>query len=69
MWDELRPIKSIPAHSNIVQFDHVVVDDAESRILWFTTIFVPDGILDENKSRIFRFEWLQQLTAVVLVKL
>ncbi|KZF19127.1 hypothetical protein L228DRAFT_251216 [Xylona heveae TC161] len=65
IWHELHITKSLPAHPNLVPFDRVVVDDVESRVLGFTTAYVPGGCLDDNKSRIFRLEYFQQLTSVV----
>ncbi|KAF2234720.1 hypothetical protein EV356DRAFT_141961 [Viridothelium virens] len=65
IWDELHLTKSLPRHPNLVSFDRIVIDDAESRVLGFTTVFIPGGTLHENQDRVFRLEWLQQLTAVV----
>ncbi|RDL31987.1 Uncharacterized protein BP5553_09389 [Venustampulla echinocandica] len=65
IWDEMHVVKSIPAHPNIVPFDHIVIDPVESRVVGFTTTFIPGGTLDSNKTRVFRLEWLQQLTNVV----
>ena len=63
-WDELNAIKSLPLHPNILSLDRVVLDDVESRILGFTTEYIPGGTL-ENPKLAFRFEWLQQLTRLV----
>jgi serine/threonine protein kinase len=57
-------VKSI-RHPNLVPFGRVVIDDVESRVLGFTTTYIPGGTLDQNRNRVFVFEWLQQLTAVV----
>jgi serine/threonine protein kinase len=64
IWEEMHLVKSF-RHPNLVPFDRVVIDDAESRVLGFTTKYIPGGTLDQNRTRVFLFEWLQQLTAVV----
>lgn len=63
-WDELNLIKSLPPHPNLVPFDRVVLDDVESRVIGFTTKYIPGGTLDDPRKP-FRFEWLQQLTQLV----
>jgi serine/threonine protein kinase len=64
IWKEMHLVKSFQ-HPNLVQFDRVVIDDVESRVLGFTTTYIPGGSLDQNRNRVFLLEWLQQLTAVV----
>jgi serine/threonine protein kinase len=63
-WDELQLLKSLPPHPNIVPLDCVVLEDVESRVVGFTTKYIPGGTLNVTK-RPFRFEWLQQLTELV----
>lgn len=63
-WDELNLLKSLPPHPNIVPFDRVVLEDVESRVIGFTTKYIPGGTLDDTKVP-FRLEWLQQLTQLV----
>ncbi|KAJ5155703.1 hypothetical protein N7492_008506 [Penicillium capsulatum] len=63
-WDELNLLKSLPPHPNIVPFDRVVLEDVESRVIGFTTKYIPGGTLDNAKVP-FRFEWMQQLTQLV----
>ncbi|KAJ5617361.1 hypothetical protein N7537_002475 [Penicillium hordei] len=63
-WDELNLLKDLPPHPNIVPFDRVVLEDVESRVIGFTTKYIPGGTLD-NTNVPFRFEWLQQLTELV----
>ncbi|KAL9072452.1 MAG: hypothetical protein Q9157_005098 [Trypethelium eluteriae] len=65
IWAEMHLLKSLPRHANLIPFDSVVLDDVESRVLGFTTTYIPGGTLDKNRDQTFRFEWLQQLTAVV----
>ncbi|KAL9095522.1 MAG: hypothetical protein Q9165_002393 [Trypethelium subeluteriae] len=65
IWAEMHLLKSLPRHPNLIPLDSVVLDDVESRVLGFTTTYIPGGTLDENRDLIFRFEWLQQLTATV----
>ena len=61
-WDELNLLKMLPPHPNIVPFNRVAL--AESRVIGFTTKYIPGGTLDNPKIP-FRFEWLQQLTQLV----
>ena len=61
-WDELNLLKRLPPHPNIVPFDHVVL--AESRVIGFTTQYIPGGTLNNPKIP-FQFEWLQQLIQLV----
>ncbi|KAH6706413.1 kinase-like domain-containing protein [Leptodontidium sp. MPI-SDFR-AT-0119] len=63
-WDELNILKSLPSHPNILPFDRVVLEDVESRVIGFTTKYIPSGTLDKSKLP-FRFEWLRQLTQLV----
>ncbi|KAJ5188679.1 hypothetical protein N7491_004999 [Penicillium cf. griseofulvum] len=63
-WDELNILKSLPPHPNIIPFDRVVLEDQESRVIGFTTKYIPGGTLANSKIP-FRFKWLQQLTQVV----
>ncbi|GAB1190965.1 hypothetical protein APSETT444_000133 [Aspergillus pseudonomiae] len=63
-WDELNLLKSLPPHPNIVPFDRIVLEEVESRVIGFTTKYIPGGTLD-NTNVPFRFEWLQQLTQLV----
>jgi serine/threonine protein kinase len=63
-WDELNLLKSLPPHPNIVPFDRVVLEDVESRVIGFTTKYIPGGTL-ENPTVPFRFEWFKQLIQVV----
>ncbi|KAJ5223263.1 hypothetical protein N7468_007805 [Penicillium chermesinum] len=63
-WDELNLFKRLPPHPNIVPFDRVVLEDVESRVIGFTTKYIPAENLADPKVP-FRFEWLQQLTQLV----
>lgn len=63
-WDELNLLKSLPPHPNILPFDRVVLEDVESRIIGFTTKYIPGESL-ESSNVPFRVEWLKQLIQVV----
>ncbi|KFY08690.1 hypothetical protein V492_06012 [Pseudogymnoascus sp. VKM F-4246] len=65
IWNELHLNKALPRHPNIVPFDRVVLSDAESRLLGFTTPYIPNGTMEENKDRVFKLSWFQQLLDVV----
>lgn len=56
---------ALPTHPNIVPLDRVVLSGFESRLLGFTTPYVPNGTMGENKDRVFKLVWLQQLLNVV----
>lgn len=64
-WKEMSLWMRLPRHPNIVSFDRVVIDELEGRVVGFTSDYVPGGNLEENKSRIFKLKWLQQLIKVV----
>jgi serine/threonine protein kinase len=65
IWDDLHVTKALKGHPSVVSFDHIVLDEVESRVLGFTTLFVSGGNLKDNTTIRFRFCWLQQLTSVV----
>lgn len=52
-WDEVNLLKSLPTHPNIVPFDRVVLEDVESRVIGFTTKYIPGGTF-ENPTAPFR---------------
>jgi serine/threonine protein kinase len=64
-WKEMSLWMRLPRHPNIVPFDRVVVDELEGRVVGFTSSYVPGGNLEQNKSRVFKLKWLQQLIQVV----
>lgn len=55
----------LPAHPSIVPFDRLVLDELRGHVVGFTSLYIPGGTLSENKSRVFKLEWLRQLTSVV----
>ncbi|KAK4108087.1 hypothetical protein N656DRAFT_792802 [Canariomyces notabilis] len=57
----------MPKHPNIVPFDSLVVDriDGVDRVVGFTTRYIPGGTLYENKERVFKLKYLEQLINVV----
>ncbi|KAK7571630.1 hypothetical protein V3481_018841 [Fusarium oxysporum f. sp. vasinfectum] len=64
-WKEMNLWMRLPRHPNIVPFDRVVVDELEGRVVGFTNSYVPGGNLEENRSFVFKLEWLRQLIKVV----
>lgn len=64
-WKEMNLWMRLPRHPNIVPFDRVVVDELEGRVVGFTNCYVPGGSLEDNKARVFKLKWLEQLTKVV----
>ncbi len=65
LWDELQLWARLPTHTNIVGFDRVVVDELEGHVVGFTASYIPGGTLEENTSRLFKLNHLQQLTGLV----
>ncbi|GAB7350081.1 hypothetical protein MBLNU459_g0748t1 [Dothideomycetes sp. NU459] len=65
IWSDMHITKGLPKHPNLVPFDRVVIDDVESRVIGFTTAYIPGGTLADNKSRTFKLAWAKQLTSVV----
>ncbi|WZH45340.1 Atypical serine/threonine protein kinase BUD32 [Fusarium acuminatum] len=71
-WDELNILKSLPPHENIVPLDRVVLEESESRVIGFTTKYIPDlGIMHQDvaprnllidpethKILLFDFDWV-----------
>lgn len=57
--------RQLPKHPNIVPFDKIVVDEIDGNYVGFTNVLIPGETLDENKSRIFKLKWLQQLVGVI----
>jgi hypothetical protein len=65
-WYEANCIMRMPKHPNIVPFDSLVVDriDGVDRVVGFTTRYIPGGTLYENKERVFKLKYLEQLINV-----
>jgi len=62
-WHEANCTMRIPEHPNIVPFDSLIVDAVEDIdvVVGFATCYVPGGTLAENKDRVFKLKYLQQL--------
>ncbi|KAM0481942.1 hypothetical protein ACHAPX_003276 [Trichoderma viride] len=63
-WHEMNVWMRLPAHPNIVPFDRLVLDELRGCVVGFTSLYIPGGTLSENTSRVFKLEWLRQLTSV-----
>ncbi|KAI5457575.1 hypothetical protein BGZ63DRAFT_417240 [Mariannaea sp. PMI_226] len=55
----------LPHHLNIIPFNWVVINELKGQVIRFTNIYIPNSNLEENRSRIFKLEWLQQLIKVI----
>ncbi|KAK6225271.1 Serine/threonine-protein kinase Nek4 [Colletotrichum tabaci] len=55
----------LPKHPNIVLFDRLVLDKLNGHVVGFTSVYIPGGTIEDNRSRVFKLEWLKQLTRVV----
>ncbi|UZP40195.1 hypothetical protein NXS19_008011 [Fusarium pseudograminearum] len=64
-WKEMSMWMRLPRHPNIVPFDRVVIDELNGSVVGFTSIYVPGGNLEDNRSRTFKLKWLHQLIEVV----
>lgn len=58
-------LKQLKGHPLIAVFDRIILDDVEPLILGFTMDYVAGGTLAENRTRLFHFSWLKQLTELV----
>lgn len=71
-WDELNCWIRLTGHPNIVPFDRIVTEYTElpglgpkEVIVGFTTEFVGGGTLDDNRNRLFKFKYLEQIFHVI----
>ncbi|KAI9154792.1 N amino acid transport system protein [Paramyrothecium foliicola] len=64
-WHELNLWLRLPPHPHLVPFDRVVLEELHGHVVGFTTLFIPGGTISENKSRVFKLEWIRQLMRVV----
>lgn len=65
-WHEANCVMRMPRHPNIVPFDALVVDTVGGvdRVVGFTTRYIPGGNLSENKDRVFKLKYLEELINV-----
>lgn len=65
-WHEINCVMRMPRHPNIVPFDALVVEKVAGvdRVVGFTTRYIPGGTLEENKNRVFKLKYLEQLISV-----
>ena len=65
IWTEAHIVYGLREHESIVSFDKFVVDDAEGRLLGYTSVYAPGQTLRDNPNRPFCLSWLDQLTHIV----
>lgn len=65
VWHEMNLWIRLPPHPNLVPFDRIVLDELRGHVVGFTSLYIPNGTLSDNKSRVFKLEWLRQLTCVI----
>ncbi|KAI0967061.1 hypothetical protein F4678DRAFT_258311 [Xylaria arbuscula] len=65
LWNEMNLWMRLPPHPHIVPFDRIVLEEVNNCVVGFTSLYIPGGTIDENKSRGFKLKWLEQLTQVV----
>ncbi|KAI1076937.1 hypothetical protein F5B20DRAFT_583677 [Whalleya microplaca] len=61
IWNEMNVLRSLPPHPSLIPLDRLVLDD-EEHIIGMITKFVEGGDLKWNKTRPFKFRWIEQLT-------
>lgn len=64
-WNEMNIWMRISGHPNIVPFDRLVLDEVHGNVVGFTTEYIPGGTMKDNRSRMFKLEWLTQLIDLV----
>ncbi|KAH6838322.1 kinase-like domain-containing protein [Chaetomium sp. MPI-CAGE-AT-0009] len=68
-WHEVNCMVRIPHHPNIVPLDRLVVDsatpDGPEKVVGFTTPFIAGGTILDNVSRVFKLDYLKQLTTTI----
>jgi hypothetical protein len=72
-WHELNCWLRLSEHPNIVPFEYIVTDFEDvpghstdiKVVVGFTSTFIPGKTLEENRSRIFKLKYLEQLIEVV----
>lgn len=66
-WHEANCVLHMPPHPNIVPFDALVLDlfDGVESVVGFTTRYIAGGTLFENKARVFKLRYLEQLISAV----
>ncbi|KAF9872932.1 protein kinase-like domain protein [Colletotrichum karsti] len=65
LWHEMNLWMRLPPHPNIVKFDRLVVDELDGHVVGFTNVYIPGGTIEDNRARVFKLKWLEQLTRVV----
>lgn len=65
-WNEAHIMRGLKGHLSIIPFEKFVVDDAENRLVGWTSSFIPGGTLEDNHVHTdFRLSWLTQITQIV----
>jgi serine/threonine protein kinase len=65
-WNKAHITRALKGHPSIVPFEKFVVDDAEERLIGWTSTFIKEGTLEENhSSTYFRLSWLTQMTEII----
>jgi hypothetical protein len=65
VWHEMNLWMRLPSHPNIVPVDSLVLDELRGGVVGFTNVYIPGGTIWENTARVFKLDWLRQLTRVV----
>ena len=65
-WEEIQILSNLPPHPHIIPVDKIVLEEFDGvGVVGFTTPFIANGSLDDNKSRTFKLKWLKQLIQTV----
>jgi hypothetical protein len=66
MWQEIHILARLPRHPHILPLHRLVLDELTgSRVVGFTSPYMPGGDLEANKTRPFKPKYLNQLIQVV----
>lgn len=65
LWNETHVLAGLPPHPSLPSLDRLVLDDAETYVVGFTSGFIPTFSLRANPEQPFKLKWLKQLTEVV----
>ncbi|CVL09176.1 uncharacterized protein FMAN_15440 [Fusarium mangiferae] len=64
--DQLEELERLGPDVDLVAYPPCLDGSAKKgRVVGFTNVYMPGGNLEENRSRVFKLEWLRQLIKVV----
>ncbi|OAA60549.1 Protein kinase-like domain protein [Niveomyces insectorum RCEF 264] len=66
-WHEMNCMLRMPPHPNIVPMEALVLEtvDGDDKVVGFLTRYIPGETLHQNKDRVFKLKYLEQLLDAV----